>query len=96
MINKWDNIWIGLGCGILVPILIMLSFYKISYSEVSFSYFLDRMTLNHLESKLISVSSVGNLGAFFLFLRLNWERTARGVLSSMFVYGAIILYYKYF
>ena len=95
MVKKWDNVLLGLLCGIVVPVLIMLAYYKISYTDVSISYFLDRMSSNHLEAKLISVSTVGNLGAFFLFLYFNLDMTAKGVVGSMFIYGAIIMYYKY-
>jgi hypothetical protein len=95
MIKKWDNIWLGLIFGIITPVIVMLIYYQYSYSAISLSYFVERMVLNHLEAKLISVATVGNLGVFYLLLKLNADRAAKGVVVSMFLYGVVIVYFKY-
>ncbi|NQY67558.1 MAG: hypothetical protein HRT72_07535 [Flavobacteriales bacterium] len=95
MIKNYDKFWIGLLSGMVTPLIIILIYYKVSYGGVSFSYFWDRMSASSLESKLISVATVGNLGVFFLYFWLEADRASKGVVSSMFVFGTIIMYFKY-
>ncbi|MCH7535440.1 MAG: hypothetical protein IH948_06790 [Bacteroidetes bacterium] len=95
MIKKWDKVWLGLICGIIMPVIMVLSYYQSSYSAITLSNFVERMVLNNLESKLISVAIVGNLGVFFLFIWLNADRASKGVVGSMFLYGVVILYFKF-
>jgi hypothetical protein len=36
-----------------------------------------------------------NLVFFFIAIRLNWMNAVRGVITAMFIYAPVIVYFKY-
>jgi len=49
----------------------------------------------NLLSPLLSLCAVINLGVFFLFIKINYLQTARGIILSTFLYGLLIVGLKF-
>ncbi len=90
MINK-NSLLTGILCGILVPAIVFFLLHTFTFNRVTPEYL---YTSFGILAKLISLSLLGNLAAFFLFLKYDYELSARGVLFATFVYGAGILVLK--
>jgi hypothetical protein len=92
--SRLDKPGPGLLTGILLPF-IVFSVYTIFIQGAGVCEMLVRYYERHVLSHVVSLSVIANLGLFFLYLRFNLERAARGVLFSMFLYGFLIVLLKF-
>jgi len=95
-----DHILAGLIIGLIFPlsgVLLLYFFWGDGDFKSYFSMFFN--THNYLRvdkaSKVLSLSMITNLIPFYYFLNKKKYRTARGVLTAMFIYGIIIVMYKF-
>jgi hypothetical protein len=89
--SKFNKFVIGLIPGLLVPFgtLIIIFFHSFeNYSVRDFFSFLKTM---EIMTKLFSLCVLPNLGVFFIFIWLNYLKSARGVLAATFIVAFIIL-----
>jgi hypothetical protein len=92
--KKFDRLEIGLIVGFLIPVLIFFAVFYFSESTVSFRSYVK--SLWHLQT-LIKVGSLcvfTNTAAFWGFLKIKYEKAARGVLGATIIYAIFIFIAK--
>lgn len=94
--KKFDNSWVGFGCGLLAPLATLYVFYLVKFSHISFSkFYMDVLFANNIVTASISLCVITNLLVFFIFIWTNRNLSARGVLFSTFIYAGYVVYQKY-
>ncbi|MCK5461394.1 MAG: hypothetical protein KAI95_00210 [Bacteroidales bacterium] len=93
--TRLNTITFGLIAGMLFPLLALIIFYLISSPDVSFSEFVEFIVSRKKLSSLISLSVVPDLLVFFIFIRLNYLYSARGVLAAVFLFALIVVLTKF-
>jgi hypothetical protein len=88
---KKNSVVVGVVCGIIVPAIVFFLLHTFTYNRVTPEYLFNSPGIL---AKLLSLSLLGNLAAFFLFLKYDFELSAKGVLFSTFVWGAGIAVLK--
>jgi len=88
-----NNSYIGTLIGILVPVLtIFVAYWLKSDHEMSIAKFLEGVQYLQVYVKMITVSVYfSNVVCFFLFIKLDWLKAARGVLLATIIYTFTIL-----
>lgn len=96
MNKKTDSVPFGLILGILIPILSILLVYFIKFSnQISIAEFLKTIFEYQIYTKVMAVAVYfGNIVSFFLFIKMNYLKSARGVLTATIIYSLIILLLK--
>ncbi len=91
-----DKAAIGFLVGFIVPLLVFLGVWFFGEKGISFSNYV--ANLWHLQAliKLGSLCVFANLLAFWGFIRMNYDRAARGLLGATIIYAMIILISKAF
>ena len=93
---KKDTVLRGLITGIIAPFF-GFYFYKISFFNYwNLKQFFFRLIEMDKLAAVISLSIIANGALFFLFLNRGWDNSSRGVLFATFIYGAVIIYLKFF
>ena len=95
MTKKADKIWVGILAGIILPLIIMGIVYVSSYGYLTVPQFLRKMVFASIILKLLSLCAVVNLGAFFLFYRIEHDRAARGVIFATLVLAIVVVVDKF-
>lgn len=93
---NWDKLWIGFTAGIIVPFIIMLSYYVINYRYMPVSKFVNYLIMANTYTALISLCVLGNLAIFYPFIWKEKYRGARGVLGATFIWALVVVYLKFF
>lgn len=89
--NKFDNVGIGFLVGFVLPVIVFFTVYLIGKNEISISdYTKSLMQLNVLV-KLGSLCVFVNSAVFMGFIKLKFEKTARGILGATITYAFVIL-----
>lgn len=93
-----NKMYMGLILGLLGPCLGFFLFFLIT--NLAYGYTLSRFielvfSNSSSHSATIAISSVFNLGLFFLTLNRNYLKATQGVILATFIYAAIMLYFKY-
>ena len=91
----FNNMYLGLLAGLLVPVLVMAIFYLIAFDFLSPGDFLQSLISKKKLSSVISLGVIPNLLVFFIFIRLNYLYSARGVLAATLVFALIIVITKF-
>ena len=91
MTKKFDKIWVGIVTGIVLPLIVVGIFYLSSYSYITVPQFLRKMVFASIILKLLSLCAVINLGAFFLFYRVQHDKAARGVIFATMVLAFVVV-----
>lgn len=90
-----DSILLGILVGLIGPVIGVLVFYFVNFSTSNISNFFSMAAAQNLLSPLLSLCAVINLGVFFLFIKINYLQTARGIILSTFLYGLLIVGLKF-
>ncbi len=90
-----DSILLGIPVGLIGPVIGVLVFYFVNFSTSNISNFFRMAAAQNLLSPLLSLCAVINLGVFFLFIKINYLQTARGIIISTFLYGLLIVGLKF-
>lgn len=91
-----DSPTVGFLAGVFVPIIIFIAAYFFGKKNVSFINYVE--SLWHLQAliKLGSLCVFANLLVFMGFIRLKYDRAARGVLGATILYALAVLISKAF
>jgi hypothetical protein len=89
--EKLNNIWIGIAAGIIVPSIALTCYYLARYSGLSLVDFFAVYKNLGILTHIISLSVLPNLLVFFLFIRQNKLKSARGVLMATFLFTFIVI-----
>jgi hypothetical protein len=84
----------GFFAGFLIPLIIFVAVYFIRETEISFKDYVISLTRLNALIKLGSLCVFANLLVFMGFIRINYDRAARGVLGATIIYAIIILIVK--
>ncbi|MFT5666798.1 MAG: hypothetical protein ACI9DK_000983 [Vicingaceae bacterium] len=95
MTKKFDKIWVGTLAGIVLPLIVMGIVYFSSYGYLTVPQFLRKMVFASIILKLLSLCAVINLGAFFLFYRVELDKAARGVIFATMVLAFVVVVDKF-
>ncbi len=98
--KRFDKTSLGFVVGLILPIFGFL-IYGLYWSWKffrPFSYFINDVFLGTptFRSSILSISLLINLVPFFIFLRTNRNKGARGVLAAVFVYVPFVVYFRFF
>lgn len=92
---KKDAILTGILTGIAAPPFGFIIYYFWKFSDREFIPFFKLIVEVHMLSPVISLALILNLVAFFIFIWLKADRSAKGVLLATFLYGGLILILRY-
>ena len=87
---------LGLGLGILTSFLISFVVFLSSNPGFTASDYFNIYVNGKILAPVLSVALVGNLGLFFLFLRLEKDLISKGILSATILVGVVIAVLKFF
>lgn len=96
--NKLDKKWIGFLFGVILPfILVWLVIWILATAgDYSYKFMLDKfINSDKTRVQIISLSAIGNLGLFYLFLKKNLNQAAMGVIFGTMAFVPYIIYIKF-
>ncbi len=88
-----NNSYIGTLLGFIIPVLtISITYWINSRHEISISQFVDGILYLKVYVKMITLSVYfSNVVCFFLFIKLDWLKAARGVLFATMIYTLLVV-----
>lgn len=89
--NSLNKTWIGLAVGLFVPAIALTCYYFARYSDLGLIDFLKVYRNLGILTHIISLSVLPDLLVFFLFIRQNLLKSARGVLLATFLFTFAVL-----
>ena len=87
---------LGLGIGLIGPVLILFGINVYSFPNLSFGAFLQNAYEIQMMSTWLKPAVLFNLAPFMLFINLERYRTAQGIVFGTIVYGLFIAYFTFF
>ena len=94
--SRLDNTGIGFLIGFTVPVLVFFLFYLFGNHEVSLINFAEGLWKLHALIKLGTLCVFVNSIVFMVFIRLKYEKAARGILGATIIYAFVVLISKAF
>ncbi|HEX2936207.1 MAG TPA: hypothetical protein VHO72_12715 [Bacteroidales bacterium] len=91
-----NNIWTGTAIGLIVPFAVVFVFFKLKFPQHTIEYIIDYSLQMRALPKIISLCVIPNLGIFFLFMKINYLFSARGIILSTFIMTLFVLVLKMF
>jgi hypothetical protein len=92
--KRLNHIRTGLITGIVLPFLFFLLILLVKKGAFSMAVYFREMHEIGALPRLLSLCLLPNLLLFFIFMWLDWLKSARGVILSMFVVGVVIIVLK--
>ena len=89
--NKYDSTGIGLLVGLLLPLLIFFAVFYFGEKGVSFSNYVKNLWYLQALVKLGSLCVFANSAVFMGFIKLKYDKAARGVLGATLLYAVVVL-----
>lgn len=97
--KRFNSLKTGILIGIIAPLFgfVIYGFYWSLSFHRTFSYFVTDVFIKTAEfrSSIVALSLLINLIPFFIFLRSDRYKSARGVLLAVFIYVPLVLYFKF-
>jgi hypothetical protein len=84
----------GFFLGILFPLIFLSGFYLYRYSDIPVAEFIRFIYFREILSPLVSLNILPNLILFFIFIRLDYLFSARGVLLATFLFAGLVMVLK--
>jgi hypothetical protein len=94
--NTLDNTGVGFLAGLFLPVIIFFTVFLFSDKGISFSVYVDSMWQLHALVKLGSLCVFANVLIFMGFIKLKYDKAARGVLAVTILYAFGVLISKAF
>ncbi len=89
--NRFDNVGIGFLVGFIVPVIVFFVVYLIGKNDISVSDYTRSLQQLNVLVKLGSLCVFVNSAIFMGFIKLKFEKTARGILGATILYAFVIL-----
>ena len=89
--SKYDKVGIGVLTGLVLPLIIFFIVYMVGENDMSFFDYIAGMRRIQALVKIGSLCVFTNVGAFWIFLKLKYEKAARGVLGATILYAIAVL-----
>ena len=91
--EKLDGFWKGFAIGTLFPAFVFFCYWLFMYSYMSFPMrFIKYLIFGDVLSATIKMCALGNLLIFYFFLNSKLNRATKGIIASVFIYLALIIY----
>ena len=91
-----DSFLTGFIPGMILPFIGALVFYFIFFDYMNLGKFVKHIVDNDKWISVLSLGTIANLLLFWKFLKMNCEKSARGVLGATFIYAFVVAYFKIF
>jgi hypothetical protein len=97
MKSRINSTTLGLIIGILVPILAILLVYAVKFkADMSLKMFMDSLLVHGIYTKVMALGVYfGNIVFFFLFIKTDLLKAARGVLLATILYSLAIMIFRF-
>jgi hypothetical protein len=89
--NRLDNVGIGFLIGFLLPVIIFFAVYLIGKYDISIAEYTNSLMQLNVLVKLGSLCVFVNSAVFMGFIKLKFEKTARGILGATIIYAFVVL-----
>ena len=87
-----DSIAFGILCGIFAPLLTGFIFGYVYISNwLEFFEMNDLVLLRGLYGTILQLGVISNLVVFFIFYRIRYDASAKGVIAATFLYAFTII-----
>lgn len=99
-LNKNDKKIYGVIAGLLAPVIGFL-LYGLFYSwefNTTLAYFVEHVFFGtkSYQSPIISISLIADLGVFFLVLKYQYYKVAKGIVYALLMYAPLVIYLRFF
>ncbi|OQX97460.1 MAG: hypothetical protein B6I24_08810 [Bacteroidetes bacterium 4572_128] len=95
--EKFDKFFIGLFAGIFIPFISLIIFWRFNIEMFpSVLSFYEKIQIEGIYIKLISLLTITNLLAFYLFLEMKLYNSVKGVIAATFFFAFIVVILKFF
>ena len=94
--NRIDNVGIGFLIGFILPVIIFLIVYLVGENDMSLLEYTNSLSKLNVLIKLGSLCVFVNSAVFMGFIKLKFEKTARGILGATIIYAFVVLISKAF
>lgn len=94
--NGRKQIYLGIGIGLLTAFLISFVVFLTSNPGFTASDYFNIYVNGKLLAPILSVALLGNLGLFFLFIKLDRDLISKGILAATMICGLVIFILKFF
>ncbi|GAB7086776.1 hypothetical protein [Marinifilum fragile] len=97
MKSKINSTILGLIIGLLVPVLSILLAYVVRFQdELTIKEFVDSLLIYRVYTKVMALGVYfGNIVFFFLFIKTDLLKAARGVLLATILYSFAIMVFRF-
>lgn len=89
--NRFDHTGIGFLIGFALPVIVFFVVYLLGNHDVSFTEYIQSLLKLNVLIKLGSLCVFLNSAVFMGFIKLKFERAARGVLGATIIYAFVVL-----
>lgn len=93
--QRFDKIWVGVVLGVLLPPIMLVGLHMSKYADKPLFDFLVYSANVAFLAPLLSFCLTLNLAVFFLLYLLKLEMAPRGMILGTFVWGLVIVYFKF-
>ncbi len=91
--EKLDGFWKGFAIGTFFPVFVFFCYWLFMYSYMAFPMrFIKYLIFGDVLSATIKMCALGNLLIFYFFLNAKLNSATKGIIASVFVYLALIIY----
>jgi len=93
--RRFNNFWIGLSLGTVLPVVVFLLVYLIGYSKTPFEEFLQFAFVIRALPKILCLCVIPNLAVFYLFLNKEYWYATRGVITATLLCALAVAIIKF-
>ncbi len=93
--KKLNSILLGLALGILLPMLALFAYVHLKFEDLTLMGFFRSYYKMGILTHMLSLAVIPNLGLFFLFIKTNRLKSARGVLTATFLFAFTVLIIRF-
>lgn len=94
--QKFNKPWVGLMLGIIFPLICFVIYYFVKTKGiVSFKVYYEILMQHHSFVPVLSLCVIPNLLLYFLFKKLDYWYSIKGVITSIFIYTLLVVVLKF-
>ncbi|CAN5486257.1 hypothetical protein BH11BAC2_BH11BAC2_23290 [soil metagenome] len=80
--------------GLILPLIGFWIYFMLFFNYMDFKGFYHHVIRANLFVSVLSLGVILNLGIFFLFYKIEADRSAKGVIAATFLYAFMVIYFK--
>jgi len=94
MRTRFNNQLLGVILGLILPVLSFFIIYLLLSGSLNLVEYFEKVKSTNVFTKLLSLAVLPNLLLFFIFIWLNYLKSARGILGATILSTFIIIALK--